>query len=431
MATQSNTAQQGNILQFSIQSNTGGGNVDMSAAIVDYRYYESVLSNNISATATVVETGNGGADRGTVDGLPIRGGERTNIKIEDNNGNSLDVPLYVNRVRNAVPGTQQDLYFIDFASPEYFANSQTRVVRRYEGKISEHISSILGDVLPVQGSVEVDETSLEYNFIGNDRKPFYVCTWLASKAVPAEGVGGAAGFLFFQTRDGFKFKSIDTMFGKGSVVRKFILNNTGQPVEGKSANILNYTIESDTELHQNLTLGTYNNKSIFFDFLKMDYRERSYSISDQEGKVSTAGKKGDHFNFVAKEFTESPTRFMSHILDIGVNPKGTGDQQIENWKDEEGEGNFKVEDTQVQSIMRYNQLFTVKIQVTIPGDFDIRAGDLVECDFPELKNGNPDQTNDESGGIYMVAHVCHRMTPNSCLTSLGLVRDSFGKRGGF
>ena len=431
MATQSNTAQQGNILQFSIQSNTGGGNVDMSAAIVDYRYYESVLSNNISATATIVETGNSEVERGILDGLPIRGGERTNIRIEDNQGGSLDVPLYVNRVRNATPGTQQDLYFIDFASPEYFANSQTRVVRRYEGKISEHISSILGDVLPVQGSVEVDETSLEYNFIGNDRKPFYVCTWLASKAVPAEGVGGAAGFLFFQTRDGFKFKSIDTMFGKGSVVRKFILNNTGQAVAGKSANILNYTIESDTELHQNLTLGTYNNKSIFFDFLKMDYRERSYSINDQEGKVSTAGKKGDHFNFVAKEFTESPTRFMSHILDIGVNPKGTGDQQIENWKDEEGEGNFKVEDTQVQSIMRYNQLFTVKIQVTIPGDFDIRAGDLVECDFPELKNGNPDQTNDESGGIYMVAHVCHRMTPNSCLTSLGLVRDSFGKRGGF
>lgn len=431
MASQSNTAQQGNILQFSIQSNQGGENVDMSAAIVDYRYYESVLSNSISATATVVETGNGGTERGTLDGLPIRGGERANIKLEDNQGGSLEVPLYVNRARNAAPGTQQDLYFIDFSSQEYFANSQSRVVKRYEGKISEHVNSILSDVLPVQGSVEVDETSLEYNFIGNDRKPFYVCTWLASKAVPSQGVGGAAGFLFFQTRDGFKFKSIDTIFGEGTPVKKFILNNTGQKVEGKDANVLNYTIESDTELHQNLELGTYNNKSIFFDFLKMDYREVEYTIDDQEGSVQTAGKKGDHYNFVAKEFTQTPTRFMTHVLDIGVNPKGSGDQQIENWKEEEGEGNFKVEDTQVQSIMRYNQLFTVKIQVTIAGDFSIRAGDLVECDFPELSQGNPDQVNDESGGIYMVAHVCHRMTPNSCYTSLGLVRDSYGKKSGF
>ena len=112
-------------------------------------------------------------------------------------------------------------------------NSQTRVVRRYEGKISEHISSILGDVLPVQGSVEVDETSLEYNFIGNDgNHSMFVLGWHPKAQFQYEGVGGA-GFLFFQTRDGFKFKSIDTMFGKGSVVRKFILNNTGQAVEGK------------------------------------------------------------------------------------------------------------------------------------------------------------------------------------------------------
>ena len=26
-----------------------------------------------------------------------------------------------------------------------------------------------------------DNTSLNYNFIGNDRKPFYTCTWLASR----------------------------------------------------------------------------------------------------------------------------------------------------------------------------------------------------------------------------------------------------------
>ena len=39
---------------------------------------------------------------------------------------------------------------------------------------------------------------------------------------------------------------------------------------------------------------------------------------------------------------------MTHILDIGVNPKGGGDDQLKNWGSEEGEGNFKVEDTQVQ-----------------------------------------------------------------------------------
>jgi hypothetical protein len=425
-------SQAGNIESFQINSNTGGGSVDLSAGVVEYNYYESVLSNTISATATIVETGNqaDGPGRGSLDGLPIRGGERAQIKISDNQGGTLEVPLYVNRARDAIPGTQQDLYILDFASQEYFANTQTRVTKRYEGKISDHVSSILGDVLPVSGGVDVDETSLEYNFVGNDRKPFYVCTWLASKSVPAQGIGGAAGFLFFQTRDGFHFKSIDNLF-RGSSVKKFNYNNTGNSVSGNDANILNYTIESDTELHQNLTLGTYNNKSIFFDFLSMNYREKSYSIEDQQGKVEVAGKKGDNFNFVAKEFTRTPSRFMTHVLDIGVNPKGTGDAQLENWEDEKEDGNYKTEDTAVQSIMRYNQLFSVKAQITIAGDFSIKAGDLVECSFPELSGADLTNTNDESGGIYMVAHVCHRITPKTTFTSLGLVRDSYGKRSGF
>ena len=81
--------------------------------------------------------------------------------------------------------------------------------------------------------------------------------------------------------------------------------------------------------------------------------------------------------------------------------------------------------------MRYNQLFTVKTQITIAGDFSIKAGDLVQCDFPELSGADLTNTNSQSGGIYMVAHVCHRNTPEGCFSSLGLVRDSCGKRSGF
>ena len=218
--------QPGNIERFVITSNTGGGSIELSAGVIDFRYYESVLSNTVTATAQIIETGNSDINKGTLDGLPIRGGERTDFSISDNQGNNLTFPLYVNRARDAIPGTQQDVYVVDFASKEFFGNTQTRVVKRYEGKISDHVQSILTEVLPTEGTLDIDETSLEYNFIGNDRKPFYVCTWLASKAVPSQGVGGAAGFLFFQTRDGFHFKSIDNIFGEGQSVGKFSYNRT-------------------------------------------------------------------------------------------------------------------------------------------------------------------------------------------------------------
>ena len=42
----------------------------------------------------------------------------------------------------------------------------------------------------------IDSTAIDYNFIGNDRKPLYVCTWLASKSVPigtSSGTGNSVG----------------------------------------------------------------------------------------------------------------------------------------------------------------------------------------------------------------------------------------------
>ena len=218
----------GNIRKFQVyQPKDGGGFVEASGAVVDIKYYEDILSNSVSLSAIITETGESDSDVGNVgmlDGLPIRGGEPSNIVIVDHDGNKLefngDNKLYVNRVRNVISGTQKDVYSIDFTSREMLANEQCRVVKRYDGKISENIKKILtentsADVgIKTKKEITVDETAINYNFIGNDRKPFYVCTWLASKSIPAEAgkIGGAAGFLFYQTRDSMNFKSIDRLF---------------------------------------------------------------------------------------------------------------------------------------------------------------------------------------------------------------------------
>ena len=288
--------QPGTVDRFQITGNTSDANSkDMSAGITDFRYYESIFSNSITATAVVAETGfesdgdKSSPSPGTIDSLPIRGGERTDIEIRDSENNKLKLEMYVNRVRNADPGSQQDVYWLDFSSKESFANEQTRVVRRYDGRIDSSVRDILTNVLNYSGTLDIDPTALEYNFIGNDRKPFKVCTWLASKAVPADtsgddkqgsGIGGAAGFLFYQTRDSMNFKSIDRLFLNKAKVRKYIHNNGGK-VRGYDGNILKYTIDRDIDLKENLVLGTYNNRTMFFNPVSLDYVVRDYDINDQ------------------------------------------------------------------------------------------------------------------------------------------------------
>ena len=446
----------GNIVKFQISSNFTDYAVELSAGVVDFRYYENVLANNVTATATIVETGYqaddsggaGGGNQSTVDGLPIRGGERTDITIEDAYGNELTLEegLYVNRLRDVDPGTSQDVYFLDFASKEFFANEQTRVVKRYEGNIGDNVEKILKDVLKVEADIEIDNTLAPYNFIGNDKKPFYICTWLASKSIPESGKGGSAGYLFFQTRDGFHFKSIDKILG-GEAKKKYVYNNSTELPEGFDAKILTCEINSDVDVGKNLMMGMYNNRSIFFDPLSFSYEVRSFpepEVPPVEGQI--VGKTTPQVpsreqlvaktenaaeepvsEVIAKEFRQSPSRLMSFITDTGVMPSGiTSQDQLETWSSEKQKDNFDVKNTASQSIMRYSQLFTVKTKITIPGDFTIKAGDIIQCDFPDLSGNESKDVNPETKGIYMVASVCHRITPSSSTTSLSLVRDSFG-----
>ena len=454
--TQNAPESAGNIVKFQISSNFTDYAVELSAGVVDFRYYENVLSNSVTATATLVETGyqaddkgDAGGNQSTVDGLPIRGGERTDITIEDAYGHELtfEEGLYVNRLRDVDPGTSKDVYFIDFASREFFANEQTRVVKKYEGNIGDNVEKILKDVLKVESDIDIDNTAVPYNFIGNDRKPFYVCTWLASKSIPEvttedgkSGKGGASGYLFFQTRDGYHFKSIDKTF-TGEPKKKYIFNNSTNLPEGYDAKVLTYDINSDIDVGKNLMMGMYNNRSIFFNPLSFNYEVRSFPDTNTTPQI-TADTVPTEDEYLAKtqnaaeepvgklipdEFRQSPTRFMSFVLDTGVMPSGiTSQDQLDTWSSEKAKDNFDVKETMVQSVMRYNQLFTVKTEITIPGDFSIKAGDLVQCDFPDLSGNESKDVNPETKGIYMVASVCHRITPSSSNTSLSLVRDSFG-----
>jgi len=446
------SARAGDIKEFVIsQAKDNGESIDISDIILDIKYYEDVLSNTISLNVIIEEVGGsdtGMGNKGILDGLPVRGGEPCDIIIEDHDGNELkfteESKLYVNRVHAGLPGTQKDIYGIDFTSRELFANEQCRVVRRYEGKISDNVSDILRKStskdagIKTEKEVNCDETLVPYNFIGNDRKPFNVCTWLASKSIPAEAgdLGGAAGYLFFETHDGFNFRSIDVLFGQEPKSR-YIYNNTqGIPPE-YDGKILSYEIDKDINLQNNLAIGAYSNRTIFFDFYEMNYKVRKFNVDESasanenqggsKGKIVTAGS--DEIDSVADAFRIPPSRFMNRVLDIGTMPAGRSTkEQLKKWKDKPEIPTYDATQTMVQSLMRYNQMFSIKINIMIAGDFSLRAGDLIYCEFPELTTNPNTDVNQKSGGLYMISSLCHNLTPKQTYTSLTLVRDTFGRK---
>jgi hypothetical protein len=437
-------AESGNITRFEIYPNLfESESVDeknkkkptsLLGGAVELYYYESIFENSVKITTQIVDTGNAlPADDGTgglvelLDGLKVGGGEKIFLDFEDNQGTKLkfseENALYLNQLRNTTNDYSKGKTFtIDASSKEFFDNELTRVEERYDGKISESVKKIMKEVIKTPKNLDgIEDTINSYNFIGTIKKPFWTITWLAKKSVP-KNKGKSAGYLFFETYDGFKYKSLDTLFGQ-KPKKKYIYNNTAKVPNGYDGKIINPPVMStNIHLQPKLMMGTYNTEHKQFDFYKSKFELKPFDFHKQEEGIKTAGRD---FEFVNSEFTSKPSRITYNISDVGGLPVGvTLSKQLERSK----EVNLERQSITNQANMRYNQLGTIQVQVMLVGDFSLRAGDVIECDFPELSSKPNQESSKKMSGIYMIADVCHRITTQNTLTSINLIRDSYGRK---
>ena len=119
---------------------------------------------------------------------------------------------------------------------------------------------------------------------------------------------------------------------------------------------------------------------------------------------------------------------MTRILDNGYQPLGnSAEEQLQQWKSKPKKPMYEAPNLMAQTLMRYNQLYSIKTHITIRGDMTLRAGHTVLCEFPDLKDNRNRKPNATTTGKYIIASLCHRITRSETLTSLTLVRDSFTK----
>jgi len=428
--------------ELSITGWKSGKGIDISTGTIEFTYYESILSNHVSATIVVGDTGNTVGDgknmKDLLNGLPVRGGEAVRVNLKDPKGNILkyvgkEDAFYVNTVRDALGDTTRNVFAMDLCTKEFLANEQARVVKRYSGKISETIKNILKNVLKTNKKNDIEETSNSYNFIGNIKKCFYTLTWLGTKSIPTEGYGKTAGFFFFETQDGYKFKSIDTLVGPtqggGSADKKnsgkYEFTQTDKKKEGYEK-IFVYNVNKNINVQEKLAVGAYDATFLFLNPFTFEVKKTDFSMTkEQKNNVKTAGNELD---FVAKEFRAGPTRGLSSILDVGtmVGPGGiAGIKQLAQWKLKKEETNDKVKERMVQAITRYNQIFSVSVDVMVEANFSLKAGETVWCEFPSLGT-KTDRPSKETSGLYLISSLCHKVTPDRSWTTMNLIRDSFG-----
>lgn len=427
------------IEQLDIVSNENQSRkVSVLGGIVELQYYESILDDCIRASVKFADSGNTIDNKTARDGLPIDGQETVNLKFKDNNEQTLKLTLYVKKV-TPIPmaeRTNKSLVHLDLSSREVFMNEKVRLNTRFDGKISDHIREIFTNqnYLGTEKTIDIEETANNFNFCGNNKKPYYTMNWLSKKAVSAEyqELGVSAGYFFFETSEGYKFKSIDGLFSqkqKKSIIYNETPDTRGQNIPaGYDIKALDYTYDNRVDVEDKLKMGAYSTRTILFDPFNCFYQVINPVARDTEDSLKLGGKKlptpNPEFNRSGKNKEFSRTQYM--LIDKGTIPTGRTAQQVEKSKEQ----NFDPERILNQSSMRYNQLFASKCTITIAGDFSLHAGDVVFFDAPDPQTDTKnDDVNKQTGGLYIIADLCHYITPKETYTKLNLVRDSFGRKG--
>ena len=425
--------------KFTIESVDQSKTADIAAGVVNFRYYEDVYSPMLTATVVVANTGNviegdDGKIQSLYNGFPLRGGERIQIKIagnsDDNEGLELN-DLYVGSITNVMIESGREIFTLNLVSREAITNETVRVGKKFPvaQKISDSVKDICENYLSTDKLYDIDETMNPYGFYGNMRKPFTILTMLASKSVPGNvsGKDATAGYFFFETQQGFRFKSIDSLIRTEPFAEKYVYSPgvVDSNDATKDFKILEFSTSKNQNLLENLERGAFCSHRKYLNPLTFEYTPRSqtvFKLEDYSGNIENLGADIDVVlpslsSRDSRTLASVPSRYVTGILDIGITDKSVSEL-----------GNADPARIHSQAMMRYNTLFTQILTMTIPLNTNLKAGDILECEFPRIDQEKRKEPDPEQSGLYLIKKLTHYFDATGSYTKLQLARDTTGRK---
>jgi hypothetical protein len=414
---------------FTIQTLDGKTTVDVTNSCLFFDYFEDILSPCVTAIAQLMNSSS------LFNILPIRGGEKVTISVDTAFGEFVIDDLYVYKVSNLDAQHSNEMFTLSLVSREGLTNETSRCQTIYRGNLQTTVTKILKDDLKTKKykSENIEGTSNDYSFIGNNRKPFHVLTWLGPKAVPANGQNsgtsgeearGTAGFLFYENKDGFNFRSIDSLVSSTKIqtnsadkenIPKYLFTQVIEENQTKTNfNILNYNYEKNIDLMKSLRVGMYVNKTYFYDLYSNTLELYTYKVKDQvKNKLG-----GSESIAVSDEFGDSISRIMLRTSDRGaLKTDGSVSDKLRSGAD------------MAMSYSRYNLLFTQALNMVVPCNVNLKVGGIINAEFPRIDRSENKQSDEEQSGYYLIKELRHHFEGGQMVTSLRLIRDSYGLYG--
>ena len=388
------------------------------AGVQSIDYYESILSPSISVQVKILDVD------GTLTSRGVYGGEKLAIRIKSDKDSEFDdfviTPedheLILNSIKDITSGVKQQIATLQFVSKDLIKNEAAKINKRYVGNITDSVKDILTkDPKGIQTTKSIDDVDRAVNnfaFVGNQHNAFDIIQRLQPKA------GGSGyddktksdyGFLFFETFDGYHFRSIRSLF-EPKPDFEYEKSEISPPPPFV---IDNYSFSSGNDVVLNLKSGLYNNETTFVELDKTKITKIKFNMTEAADLTLKPPK-------VPVNIEGKPSRIMLRVADTGVHQKkGSKLEDVQPFTD--------LAVYQNKSYARFALLNSQSLNITVGLNPELRAGQTIGVRFPdsESKTGLGDENSMDISGKYLISHLRHEFEGGKFRTHLRLIRDLF------
>lgn len=440
-----------------------GEKTAVTKAISAFVYFEDINQPFVSAIAAVIDSG-----QNFIGTLPIQGGEKFQIIFEDVLEEQYTYNFYIHKVSGRKFTDKQQQYILGLISEEAIFNEGVRISEPLEGFPDEIVKKILEDYLETDKPIFTESCKYKVKFFPEGRKAHTIIEQLAPKAVPkssevngsesnkrdstsigktslptnTKAASGTAGYLFFENRDGFHFKSVDYYYSDGSdsfggedIVETYESKLTLNPANKENrTTILQYTFTSEIDIFDQMRRGVFSTYMVFYNFATGAYEEYTYNLSDSFENQAHLGSQ-EKLGKIQKELSTRPTRIISSILDheTWYSGEDSGSNEAKDGGNSSNEFPDYQKQYMAQAFSRYYMMDNHKLEITIPGNLELKVGDKIKVLLPNMSSGaarKDKKYDEENSGTYLISKLGHNIDViNSQVESqIELIRDTYGMK---
>lgn len=397
--------------------------LDIKDLYLDINIYESLFSNTMSGSITIYDKNN------IVKNFPLIGKEKLRIKFKTPSTENVfekEFMVYEISFKNRIPGKDDNLLNLNFASIPFFVNMGTKISKSYQKKTFSEIAKLVFQNYVQNKPSEKYNHSFSYlssteektNFVVPNWNIFQTMNWLAKKSEHY----GNCDYIFYEDWGGFNFLPISHL--KTNEIKDLYFY-TPENIN------FNFSKMVDVEIRR---IMSYQEKNLGESKFEME-REGAYASIMATNDITFKNISYNKHNYVLDLVDESvqqldkhPSNPMSYLASSNPNTKVMyRTKSSYSFDDLREQYNVNNEQKRISQMMNNNSKI---IKVVLAGDTRRKLGNVVFVVMPSAEFlGDSIFTNEDFdfllSGKYIISKIGHHIIKYEGYTvGMELMKDS-------